>query len=59
MDTDQNKAVVARIVALGNGDADVAELDELCHPDLVNHALGPHMPPGIEGHQIVCNVRVV
>ena len=49
MDTYRNKAVVARIDALGNGDADLAELDELCHPDLVNHALAPTMPTGIEG----------
>jgi len=49
MDTNLNKAVVARIDALGNGDADIAELDQLCRPDLVNHALAPNMPAGIEG----------
>ena len=52
MDTNYNRAVVARIDALGNGDADIAELDELCHPDLVNHALAPHMPQGIEGTRL-------
>jgi predicted ester cyclase len=49
MNTDKNKAVIARIDALGNGDADLAELDEFCQPNVVNHALAPNMPAGIEG----------
>lgn len=52
MNNHQNKTIVARIDALGNGDADLAELDDLCHPALVNHALAPNMPAGIEGTRL-------
>lgn len=43
-----NAAVVARFDALlGGGDLD--ELDELCTPDMVNHALAPSRPAGLAG----------
>lgn len=28
---------------------DLGQLDELCSPDMVNHALAPNRPPGLEG----------
>ena len=28
---------------------DLAQLDELCTPDMVNHALAPSRPPGLQG----------
>ena len=49
MDTAHNKLVVARFDELGNTGGDLAELDSLCTPDLVNHALAPGRPPGLEG----------
>jgi predicted ester cyclase len=49
MDTVISKAVVARFDELGNGGGDLAALDELCTPDLVNHALAPDRPQGLEG----------
>ena len=49
MNLSENKAVVQELDELGNGTGDVSRLDALCTPDLVNHALAPHMPPGIEG----------
>ncbi|TCC51459.1 hypothetical protein E0H73_40765 [Kribbella pittospori] len=49
MNHSENKAVVQELDDLGNGAGDVSRLDALCTPDLVNHALAPHMPPGIEG----------
>lgn len=45
----ENKAVVAEIDELSNGTGDIARLDALCTPDLVNHALAPNMPAGLEG----------
>ena len=48
-DAERNKAVVARLDELGNGNGDPAELDELCTADLVNHALAAGAAPGIEG----------
>lgn len=44
-----NKAVVARFDELGNGTGDIAWLDELCTPDMVNHALKKDAAPGLEG----------
>jgi predicted ester cyclase len=49
VDTDQNKLTVARFDELGNVGGDPSVLDELCMPDLVNHALAPGRPPGLEG----------
>lgn len=49
MNLSENKAVVQELDELGNGTGDLSRLDALCAPDLVNHALAPHMPPGIEG----------
>jgi ketosteroid isomerase-like protein len=49
MNTDQNKAVVRAFDELGNGTGDPGRLDELCAPDIVNHALAPGAKPGIEG----------
>ena len=49
MDTSYNKTVVAQLDELGNGGGDLAILDTLCTPDLVNHALAPGRPQGLEG----------
>lgn len=49
MSTDENKAVVREFDGLGNGVGDLGRLDVLCTPDLVNHALAPNMPPGLDG----------
>ena len=49
MDTDHNKLVVARFDELGNTGGDLAELGSLCSPSMVNHALAPGRPPGLEG----------
>jgi hypothetical protein len=49
MDTTGNKLVVQEFDELGNGTGDIGRLDVLCTPDLINHALAPQMPPGIEG----------
>ena len=49
MDTARNKAVVARFDELGNGGGDLAALDDLCTPDMVNHALAHGRPQGLEG----------
>ena len=48
MDTAHNKAVVALFDDLGNGGGDLAVLDSLCTPDLVNHALAPRTQ-GLQG----------
>ena len=49
MDTTFNKSVVAQLDDLGNSGGDLAILDTLCTPDIVNHALAPGRPQGIEG----------
>jgi predicted ester cyclase len=49
MDLAHNKSVVARLDALGNHGGDLSILDEICTPDIVNHALAPGRPQGIEG----------
>src|SRR5687767_3859618 len=49
MNEERNKAVVARFDELGNGIGDLATLDELCTPDMVNHALAASAAPGLEG----------
>jgi ketosteroid isomerase-like protein len=49
MDVQRNKEIVREFDELGNGGGDLAQLDALCTPDMVNHALAPNMPAGIEG----------
>jgi ketosteroid isomerase-like protein len=49
MNEERNKAVVARFDELGNGNGDPDTLDELCTPDMVNHALAASAAPGLEG----------
>jgi predicted ester cyclase len=49
MDVAHNKAVVAQFDELGNQGGDLAILDTLCTPDMVNHALAPGRPQGLEG----------
>ncbi|MFD7154097.1 ester cyclase [Kribbella sp. NPDC059898] len=49
MDIEGHKAVVREFDELGNGIGDLERLDELCTPDMVNHALAPGMPSGLEG----------
>lgn len=49
MSTSENKSVVAEFDALGNGSGDLSRLDLLCARDIVNHALAPGRPQGIEG----------
>lgn len=44
----ENKAVVERFDALVNC-AELDELDVLCTPDIVNHALAPGRPAGLAG----------
>jgi predicted ester cyclase len=46
---ERNKAVVARFDDLGNGKGDIETLDELCTPNMVNHALRADAAPGLEG----------
>ena len=48
-DTARNKAVVAQFDKLGNEGGDLAILDTLCTPDMVNHALAPGRPQGLAG----------
>ena len=45
---EQNKAVIRRLEAITGG-GDPSELDELCSPDIVNHALAPDKRNGREG----------
>src|SRR5947208_6635903 len=49
MDIVRNKAVVAQFDELGNSGGDLALLDTLCTPDMVNHALAADRPQGLEG----------
>src|SRR4249919_3314076 len=48
MDTDAHKQALSRFDAL-LGQDDLTALDELCTPDLVNHALAPDRPAGLAG----------
>jgi ketosteroid isomerase-like protein len=48
MSPQQNKIVVERFDALVNS-GDLEHLDQLCTPDMVNHALAPTRPAGLEG----------
>ena len=49
MSIKRNKDVVRRFDELAGGGGDLSELDELCTPDMINHALAPDRPSGIEG----------
>lgn len=48
MGVEENRKVVERFDALLNA-LDVRELDDLCTPDLINHALAPDRPQGLAG----------
>lgn len=48
MSTEQNRAVVERFDELLRN-PDLGELDELCSPDMVNHALAADRPQGLAG----------
>ena len=49
MNAERNKEVIREFDELGNGQGNLSRLDELCAPDVVNHALAPGRPQGIEG----------
>jgi len=46
---EENKAVVKEFDEIGNGGGDLARLNALCDPDMVNHALAPGRPQGLAG----------
>jgi len=48
MSVESNKAIVERFDAILNT-RELDQLDELCSPDMVNHALAPSRPSGLEG----------
>ena len=48
MGTETNKTIVERFDSLLET-RDFRELEELCSPDMTNHALAPSRPPGLEG----------
>jgi predicted ester cyclase len=48
MSTTGNRVIVERFDAL-LGSTDLDELDLLCTPDMVNHALAPNRPQGLAG----------
>lgn len=48
MNSQHNKEILARFDALLGAD-DLNELDELCTPDMVNHAIAPDRPNGLAG----------
>jgi len=48
MGSETNKAIVERFDAILNN-RDLDQLDELCGPGMVNHALAPGRPAGLEG----------
>ena len=48
MGNDTNKAIAQRFDSILNS-RDLGLLDELCSPDMVNHALAPGRPPGLAG----------
>jgi predicted ester cyclase len=48
MSNEHHRRVLERFDALLGAD-DLTELDELCTPDLVNHALAPDRPAGLAG----------
>ncbi len=48
MGSETNKSIVERFDAILNN-RDLDQLDELCGPGMVNHALAPGRPAGLEG----------
>jgi predicted ester cyclase len=48
MGSETNKAIVERFDGILNS-RDLDQLEELCSSDMVNHALAPGRPPGLEG----------
>lgn len=48
MGSETSKAIVGRFDAILNN-RDLDQLDELCGPDMVNHALSPGRPAGLAG----------
>ena len=48
MGSETNKSIVERFDAILNN-RDLDQLDELCSPGMVNHALAPGRPAGLEG----------
>jgi predicted ester cyclase len=48
MQSEANRALVERFDGILNS-RELDLLDELCSPDMVNHALAPNRPPGLEG----------
>lgn len=48
MGTHENKKILQRFDALLGSD-DISELDQLCTPEMVNHALAPDRPAGLAG----------
>ena len=48
MGTETNKTIVERFDSLLHS-RDLGQLDELCSPDMVNHALAQGRPHGLEG----------
>jgi predicted ester cyclase len=48
LSTHHHKEILERFDALLGAD-DLSDLDELCTPDIVNHALSPDRPPGLAG----------
>ena len=46
--TEHNRRILERFDAL-LGAEDLGELDDLCQPDMVNHALAPGRPAGLAG----------
>lgn len=48
MNPHHHKEILERFDALLGAD-DLSALDELCTPDMVNHALAPDRPPGLAG----------
>ena len=53
---DQNRRMVERFDALLNSQ-DLNQLDVLCTPDMVNHALAPGRPPGLAGTREFLSTR--
>jgi predicted ester cyclase len=49
MNAERNKAIVREFDDLGNGGGNLDRLDEICTPDMVNHALAAGRPTGIAG----------
>jgi predicted ester cyclase len=49
MSIERNKEVVRRFDELTSGGSDLRELDDLCTPDIVNHALAPGRARGLDG----------